>query len=75
MTLHATLTDQIVADVLEGAPALLTYKQAGKLLGRSQRTVRRDVSLGLLQVVRPAGGHPRIPRLVVEHLIREGMQR
>ena len=40
-------------------PALLTYKQAGERLGRSEDTVRNRVKAGLLEAVHE-GRHPRI---------------
>jgi excisionase family DNA binding protein len=68
------LSDQVVADVLDGAPPLMTYAEAAKRLGRAERTVRSDVARGLIKVVRVAGGYPRIARVELARLIREGMR-
>jgi excisionase family DNA binding protein len=53
-------------------PRLLKPIEAANILRRTPRTIRRWISLGLLQAVRPAGGNPLIPRSEIERLLTEG---
>jgi excisionase family DNA binding protein len=70
----ADLATAVVADALEGAPALLTLKAAAERTGIPVRTWHRYLSKGLVRAARVAGGHPRLPRVEVERVLREGLE-
>jgi excisionase family DNA binding protein len=57
-----------------GAPALLTFDEAGFAMGCSGRTVRRLVAHGQLDRVM-VGSRPRVPRASVDRYIVEHMER
>ena len=67
------LSAALVEDVLRDAPALMTFKQTAEHTGISKRTWHRWVAQGLVRVVRPAGGQPRIPRLEVARVLQDGL--
>ena len=83
----ATLVKQAVSDALSehlrhGAeqigspkagdlPRLLTLTETAALLRRSNRTIRRWVSVGLLKTVRSGGGWPLVSRSEIERMLRE----
>ena len=70
---ESDLSTALVEDVLRDAPALMTFKQTAEHTGISKRTWHRWVAQGLVRVVRPAGGQPRIPRLEVARILRDGI--
>jgi excisionase family DNA binding protein len=69
----ADLATAVVADALDGAPALLTLRAAAERTGIPVRTWHRWIAKGLVRVLRPAGGHPRVPRVEVARVLREGL--
>jgi excisionase family DNA binding protein len=72
--MSADLASTVVSDALDGAPALLTLKVAAERTGIPVRTWHRWIGKGLVRVLRPAGGHPRVPRAEVERVLREGLE-
>lgn len=57
---------------MSGSDDLLSVSAAADLLGVHVGTIRRWTDDGKLPEVRTAGGHRRIPRAAVDHLLREG---
>lgn len=53
-------------------PRFLTVPEAAAFLRRSTRALARWEALGLLRVVRPAGGNPLVERSEIERLLIEG---
>jgi excisionase family DNA binding protein len=68
------LGDQLVAELRAKAPLLVSLPEAARLTGITVRTLRRYVARGLLRTVRPAGGHPRVPRAELERLVLDGLE-
>jgi excisionase family DNA binding protein len=64
----------VVADMTAGLPGMLTIKRAYEVTGVPPRTWHRWIRAGLVRVVRPCGGHPRIPRVEIERVLREGLE-
>ena len=61
-----------LAAPLAKQPSYLTMKETAALLRRSVRALNRWESLGLLRVIRPAGGNPLIERTEIERILFEG---
>lgn len=68
-------THQIVAELIGDLPKLCTRAEAAKALRRNDRSIDRWIAKGLLRAIRPAGGHPLIPRTEIERLLVEGGRR
>ncbi len=66
INLSAPLADQ---------PRYLTLPEAAAFLRRTTRALHRWESVGLLRVIRPAGGNPLIERTEIERLLTEGAGR
>lgn len=64
-------TDAIVA-ALKNAPMLLTFRRAAEVTGIPARTWHRWARQGLVRVVRPCGGHPRLASAEIARVLREG---
>jgi len=71
----ADVQSRVVSDALSDAPALLTFRRAAELTGIPARTWHRWVRAGLVLVVRPCGGHSRIPRTEIARVLRDGVER
>lgn len=71
----ARLKPQLGIDIsapLAAQPRYLTLPEAALLLRRSTRALNRWESLGLIRVIRPAGGNPLIERGEIERILDEG---
>jgi excisionase family DNA binding protein len=64
--------DDLIADALGDSPALLTFAAAAERTGIPAPTWHRWVRQGLVRVIRPCGGHPRLPRAEIARVLREG---
>jgi excisionase family DNA binding protein len=65
-------TNDLVADALGDAPALLSFRRAEEVTGIPARTWHRWVREGHVRVVRPCGKHPRLARTELARILREG---
>lgn len=65
------LAPEVVADSIDGLPALITVRRASEVLGVPIGTLRRWMRAGLLHPVRVCGGHPRLPRAEIARVLRE----
>ena len=68
------LSKTITSDATHGTPVLWSFRFAEAQTGIKMRTWHRWASKGLVRVIRPAGGHPRIPRAEVERVLREAAE-
>jgi hypothetical protein len=68
------LTIDISAPLTE-QPRYFTLPEAAAFLRRTTRALHRWESIGLLRVIRPAGGNPLIERTEIERLLAEGAGR
>lgn len=70
----ADLSKTLTFEATNGTPVLWSFRFAEVKTGIKVRTWHRWASKGLVRVVRPAGGHPRIPRAEVQRILREAAE-